>query len=142
MSVELIDKIKPKNNGNFALVDAADVEMPDGTRLSEFEPEVNLTEEQIAALKGKDGKDGVDGYTPVKGVDYFDGKDGTNGKDGADGKTPVKGTDYWTAADKLEIASELYVQISSLFVPVTQEEYDAMVAAGTVDPNKYYMIVG
>ena len=35
MSVELIDKIKPKNNGGFALVDAADVEMPDGTRLSD-----------------------------------------------------------------------------------------------------------
>lgn len=39
MSVELIDKIKPKNNGNFALVDAADVEMPDGTRLSEYNPQ-------------------------------------------------------------------------------------------------------
>lgn len=36
MSIELIDKIKPKNNGNFALIDAVDVEMPDGTRLSEF----------------------------------------------------------------------------------------------------------
>lgn len=62
------------------------------------------------------------GYTPVKGVDYFDGakgdpftyKDftpeqlaslkgdkgdkgdnGTNGKDGADGYTPVKGVDYF-----------------------------------------------
>ena len=35
MSVEVIDKIKPKNNGGFALVDAADVEMPDGTRLDE-----------------------------------------------------------------------------------------------------------
>ena len=38
---------------------------------------------------GKDGKDGVDGYTPVKGKDYFDG---INGKDGY---TPVKGTDYF-----------------------------------------------
>ena len=35
MSVEVIDKIKPKNNGDFALVDAVDVEMPDGTRLSD-----------------------------------------------------------------------------------------------------------
>lgn len=34
---------------------------------------------------GKDGAQGpagADGYTPVKGVDYFDGKDGTAGKDG------------------------------------------------------------
>jgi hypothetical protein len=39
-----------------------------------------------------DGKDGTAGYTPVKGVDYFDGKDG---KDGKDGYTPVKGKDYF-----------------------------------------------
>lgn len=31
------------------------------------------------------GEKGNDGYTPVKGVDYFDGKDGENGKDGRDG---------------------------------------------------------
>lgn len=30
-------------------------------------------------IKGKDGKDGVDGYTPKKNVDYFDGKDGADG---------------------------------------------------------------
>lgn len=35
MSIELIDKIKPKNNGTFSLVDASDVEMADGTRLEE-----------------------------------------------------------------------------------------------------------
>ena len=28
------------------------------------------------------GKNGTDGYTPQKGVDYFDGKDGKDGKDG------------------------------------------------------------
>lgn len=36
MAIELIDKIKPKNNGSFAMVDAEDVAMPDGSRLSEF----------------------------------------------------------------------------------------------------------
>lgn len=35
MAIELIDKIKPKNNGNFAVVDAIDVEMADGTRLED-----------------------------------------------------------------------------------------------------------
>ena len=51
------------------------------------------------------GKDGADGYTPVKGVDYFDGKDGEDGKngidgkDGADGYTPVKGVDYFDGKD-------------------------------------------
>lgn len=37
MSIELIDKIKPKNNGDFPLVDAHDVAMPDGTRLDTWE---------------------------------------------------------------------------------------------------------
>jgi hypothetical protein len=35
MAIEVIDTIKPKNNGNFPIVDASDVNMPDGTRLSE-----------------------------------------------------------------------------------------------------------
>ena len=110
MSVELIDKIKPKNNGGFALVDAADVEMPDGTRLSDLEVQ--------------------------------NGKNGEPGKDGADGYTPVRGTDYWTDADKQEINADTSAYVDSLFVSITQEGYDALVAAGTVDPAKYYMIVG
>lgn len=35
MSVEVIDKIKPKNGGNFKIVDSVDVEMPDGSSLQE-----------------------------------------------------------------------------------------------------------
>lgn len=38
------------------------------------------------------GPKGDPGYTPVKGTDYFDGKDGVNGKDGY---TPQKGVDYF-----------------------------------------------
>ena len=52
-----------------------------------------------------DGKDGKDGYTPVKNVDYFDGKNGLDGKDGIDGYSPVRGVDYWTEEDKAEIKS-------------------------------------
>lgn len=51
---------------------------------------------------GQPGKDGQNGYTPVKGVDYFDGKDGSPGKDGQngrDGYTPVKGVDYFDGKD-------------------------------------------
>ena len=47
-------------------------------------------------INGKDGRDGVDGYTPIKGIDYFDG---TDGKDGADGYTPIKGIDYFDGKD-------------------------------------------
>jgi hypothetical protein len=61
-------------------------------------------EEWLESLQGEDGKDG---YTPVKGVDYFDGKDGKDGctpikgvdyfdgQNGKDGYTPVKGVDYF-----------------------------------------------
>lgn len=41
------------------------------------------------------GDKGDDGYTPVKGVDYFDG---AKGADGHDGYTPVKGKDYFDGA--------------------------------------------
>lgn len=56
------------------------------------------------------GKNGKDGYTPVKGVDYFDGKDGENGY------TPIKGTDYYTEADKAEM-----VQAVLEALPVAEE---------------------
>ena len=122
MSVEVIDKIKPKNNGDFPLVDAADVEMPDGSRLSDHDflessklPDaVNLA---LAQAKASGEFDGKDGRTPVKGVDYFDGKDGKTPVkgvdyfDGEDGKTPVKGVDYYTEADKQEIISDVLDQI-------------------------------
>lgn len=69
----------------------------------------DFTQEQLDALKGEPG------YTPVKGIDYFDGapgpegpagspglpgRDGADGKDGVDGKTPVKGEDYYTEEDR------------------------------------------
>ena len=41
----------------------------------------------VTALIGKiEAAKGEDGYTPIKGKDYFDGKDGRDGKDGIDGK--------------------------------------------------------
>ena len=72
---------------------------------------------------GPPGKDGKDGYTPQKGIDYFDGKDGTpathswsgtvltitsasgtssadlKGEPGKDGYTPQKNVDYFDGKD-------------------------------------------
>ena len=103
MAIELISKIKPKNNGTFPMVDAEDVLMPDGSRLSNTE-------------MGKQGEPGKDGYTPVKGVDYY------------------------TATDKAEFQTYLRTLFGENIVPLTQAEYDAL--GDAVDPNKYYMIVG
>lgn len=36
MPIPLIDKIKPKNGGKFAMADAEDIEMPDGQRLDKL----------------------------------------------------------------------------------------------------------
>lgn len=44
----------------------------------------NTVQEEIERLKIPQVNVGKDGYTPIKNIDYFDGKDG---KDGADGKT-------------------------------------------------------
>lgn len=74
MGIPLIDKIEPKNNGNFPLVDAKDVQMPDGKRLDEFAETVGASIQFCKA--------------------------------------------------------------------VTQEEYDAIVAAGQYDPTIAYLIVG
>lgn len=82
----------------------------------------DFTAEQLESLKGKDGQDG---YTPIKGVDYFDGaqgpvgpqgpqgekgetgeqgpqgiqgergEQGPKGDQGESGYTPVKGVDYF-----------------------------------------------
>lgn len=54
--------------------------------------------ETIELTPGPQGEPGKDGYTPIKGVDYFDGKDGKNGTNGKDGYTPVKGKDYFDGA--------------------------------------------
>lgn len=50
----------------------------------------------VDGKNGQNGKDGQDGYTPIKGKDYFDGEKGENGKDGY---TPIKGVDYFDGKD-------------------------------------------
>lgn len=60
------------------------------------------------------GLPGKDGYTPVKGIDYFDGKDGytpIKGIDYFDGYTPVKSVDYMTVEDINEIKEELQLDV-------------------------------
>ena len=57
-------------------------------------------------LPGKDGEPGKDGLPGAPGKDGKDGEPGPKGdkgEPGADGYTPVRGTDYWTAADIAEI---------------------------------------
>lgn len=56
----------------------------------------------IKGEKGDKGDKGDDGYTPIKGIDYFDGEDGKKGEKGTKGDpayTPIKGVDYFDGED-------------------------------------------
>jgi hypothetical protein len=57
---------------------------------------------QLIAEKGQNGEKGETGEQGEKGQD---GTNGTNGKNGTDGYTPVKGKDYYTEADKKEMVN-------------------------------------
>ena len=45
--------------------------------------------------------------TEAKNSGEFNGPQGSQGPAGADGYTPVRGTDYWTAADQEQIVSDV-----------------------------------
>ena len=65
----------------------------------------------LTIKNGKDGKDGQDGVTPTKGIDYFDGKDGS---------------DYvLTEVDKQEIAEMAAELVEIPGGEVTEEEHTA-----------------
>lgn len=53
--------------------------------------EVVVVDNKTIIKEGPSGKDGKNGITPRKGVDYFDGKDGRDGRDGRDGPKGDKG---------------------------------------------------
>ncbi len=57
-----------------------------------------------ANLIGPQGNPGKDGYTPVKGKDYFDGNPGKDGTNGTDGKDGVSCTHSWNGT-KLTVTS-------------------------------------
>lgn len=78
MAIELISKIKPKNNGNFKLVDVEDIEY-NGKGLDEAI--------QSGEFKGEKGDPGEPGQNGQDGTDGAPGKDGAPGPKGADGKS-------------------------------------------------------
>lgn len=71
----------------------------------------------LPGADGRPGEPGKDGYTPVKGVDYFDGLPGKDGKDGVDGYTPVKGTDYFTPDEVSEMVQRAVKEVLKITAP-------------------------
>lgn len=81
-----------------------------------FSPTVNITE--------IDGGHEVN-ITDKNGTKSFEVMDGKRGETGSDGYTPVKGTDYWTESDKKEIVDETIEEIKEIqptFVELTEED--------------------
>ena len=78
MAIELISKIKPKNNGDFKLVDVEDIEY-NGKGLDEAIRD--------GEFKGDKGDQGETGPTGAKGDKGDQGETGPAGPAGADGKS-------------------------------------------------------
>lgn len=57
-------------------------------------------------VQGIQGVKGDKGDTGAQGVQGIQGEKGETGATGADGYTPIRGTDYWTEADKAEVVEE------------------------------------
>lgn len=55
MPIGITDKFEPKGGGKFALMDAKDIEMPDGSRLSDMVLKP-ITQEAYDALEDIDEK--------------------------------------------------------------------------------------
>lgn len=118
MAIGITGKFKPK--GNFPLMDAQDIEMSNGANVEEaFSQAMQLLSENI-----------VPKLLPA--VTETD-----------DGKFLQNVGGVWSAVDVLPIMTELIKSVvNGMIVSISQADYDALVAAGTVDESKYYMIVG
>lgn len=101
-----------------AQLSGGDVDLTNYYTKSEVDTKIE-TIELTPGPAGKDGANGKDGYTPVKGVDYFDGAPGADGKDYV-----------LTEADKAEIAG--MVDVSGADVDLsdyyTKEEINELLA--------------
>ena len=79
--------------------------------------------------KGADGEKGDKGDTGPIGPQGEQGPAGSNGENGADGYTPVRGIDYWTEEDKKQIKSEVYsdagVPYGVVFSFASEEAFEA-----------------
>lgn len=128
-----------------------------------------LADKSIAEVMMKmetlQGIAGNDGYTPIRGKDYFteqdinhvasiaqsmvkpaiDGKDGIQGIPGRNGDTPLRGVDYWTSKDQEKIIKEAVALIPKAkdgLTPDTKEVVNQAVAELKKQPVNFKDIKG
>lgn len=71
----------------------------------------NYVGQRGAAGNSVQGPKGDPGYTPIKGIDYINGKDGVNGTNGKDG---IPGTDGTNGTNGIDGATGLTPEIECL----------------------------
>jgi len=74
----------------------------------------DFTDSQLASLKGEKGDRGEQGPRGEKGDKGETGDKGDAGETGSDGYTPVRGTDYWTQEDVATIKGYIDDAVDSL----------------------------
>ena len=92
----------------------------------DVENEIDIeVEVEASGPQGKDGLSAYDIYIQNGGTlietEWLDSLKGENGKDGVDGATPIKGTDYWTNEDIAAIEEHCNSYIDSQLGTINQE---------------------
>lgn len=85
----------------------------------QFEELTPEQKEELRGPQGIQGPKGDKGDTGERGPEGLQGPIGEIGPAGADGYTPIKGTDYFTEADKTELVADVKAQIA---VPSSADE--------------------
>lgn len=90
---------------------------------------------------GQDGTPGRDGVDGVNGQNGQDGQDGKDGQNGADGYTPVRGVDYWTASDIEAIENAVTTELAAVAISSADVEQKDMVVTYEDDSTETLKLV-
>lgn len=91
----------------------------------------------IQGEKGEKGDQGIQGVQGVQGVRGNQGEKGDKGDTGRDGYTPIKGVDYYTEADKQEFRNELSAEHKQFANAIKGTAYGNTVVIDDVSPCEH-----
>lgn len=119
------------NNEKFPTIEPINIKGPKGDPFT-YE---DFTDEQLAALVGPKGDKGnpftYEDFTAEQ-LASLKGKDGIDGKDGTDGYTPQKGVDYFTPED---IAGLNIPSVDQTFNPTSENAQSGKAVAEAIAPK-------
>lgn len=94
--------------GGFVVIETGNIDDVDNAKLF---IKTNTKYEFLTDLSGSQGMRGPQGEQGPQGIQGPQGLQGAAGENGKDGYTPVRGIDYWNGADKEEIKSYIDEQL-------------------------------